>query len=239
MKLYDEIIEKLQQLVTDRDSKEFEVRDSAWPVAEREMILRSDMAYELGGGSLPAVGATIVTADENLTGEDGITLVGSDLREIDEDTPFARIAVVRVDENTIGEGNTLYNAIRSLEYTRYHLSPKGFMMRVSSSRNRESVRVSREAVTDGISFAETGNMMISAFHKNPNVKAVHIYYFTKKDLDYKALKSMAEEAEEITRAIDHIFKNLIMDCRACNLQEICDEVEGLRELHFKQKSKEQ
>lgn len=239
MKLYDEIIEKLQQLVTDRDSREFEVRDSAWPVAEREMILRSDMAYELGGGSLPAVGATIVTADENLIGEDGITLVGSDLREIDEDTPFARIAVVRVDENTIGEGNALYNAIRSLEYTRYHLFPKGFMMRVSSSRNRESVRVSREAVTDGISFAETGNMMISAFHKNPNVKAVHIYYFTKKELDYKALKSMAEEAEEITRAIDHIFKNLIMDCRACNLQEICDEVEGLRELHFKQKSKEQ
>ena len=237
MKLYDEIIEKLQQLVTDRDSKEFEVRDSAWPVAEREMILRSDMAYELGGGSLPAVGATIVTADENLTGEDGITLVGSDLREIDEDTPFARIAVVRVDENTIGEGNALYNAIRSLEYTRYHLFPKGFMMRVSSSRNRESVRVSREAVTDGISFAETGNMMISAFHKNPNVKAVHIYYLTKKDFDDKALKSMAEEAEEITRAIDHIFKNLIMDCRACNLQEICDEAEGLRELHFKQKSK--
>ena len=118
MKLYDEIIEKLQQLVTDRDSKEFEVRDSAWPVAEREMILRSDMAYELGGGSLPAVGATIVTADENLISEDGITLVGSELREIDEDTPFARIAVVRVDENTIGEGNALYNAIRSLEYTR-------------------------------------------------------------------------------------------------------------------------
>lgn len=239
MKLYDEIIEKLQQLVSDRDSKEFEVRDSTWPVAEREMILRGDMAYELGGGSLPAIGATIVTADENLISEDGITLVGSDLREIDEDTPFARIAVVRVDENTIGEGNALYNAIRSLEYTRYHLFPKGFMMRVSSSRNRESVRVSREAVTDGISFAETGNMMISVFHKNPNVKAVHIYYFTKKDLDYKALKSMAEEAEEITRAIDHIFKNLIMDCRACNLQEICDEVEGLRELHFKQKSKEQ
>lgn len=239
MKLYDEIIEKLQQLVPDRDSKEFEVRDSIWPVAEREMILRGDMAYELGGGSLPAVGATIVTADENLIGEDGITLVGSDLREIDEDTPFARIAVVRVDENTIGEGNALYNAIRSLEYTRYHLFPKGFMMRVSASRNRESVRVSRDAVTDGISFAETGNMMISAFHKNPNVKAVHIYYFTKKDFDYKALKSMAEESEEITRAIDHIFKNLIMDCRACNLQEICDEVEGLRELHFKQKSKEQ
>lgn len=239
MKLYDEIIEKLQQLVPDRDSKEFEVRDSTWPVAEREMILRGDMAYELGGGSLPAIGATIVTADENLIGEDGITLVGSDLREIDEDTPFARIAVVRVDENTIGEGNELYNAIRSLEYTRYHLFPKGFMMRVSASRNRESVRVSRDAVTDGISFAETGNMMISAFHKNPNVKAVHIYYFTKKDFDYKALKSMAEESEEITRAIDHIFKNLIMDCRACNLQEICDEVEGLRELHFKQKSKEQ
>ena len=79
--------------------------------------------------------------------------------------------------------------------------------------------------------------MISAFHKNSMVENVHLYYITQKDFDYKKLKSMTDESEGITRTIDHIFKNLIMDCKTCNLQEICDEVEGLRELHFKQKSK--
>ena len=42
----------------------------------------------------------------------------------------------------------------------------------------------------------------------------------------------------LTKAIDHIFKNVIMDCQACSLQEICDEVEGMRELHFGQKKGE-
>ena len=31
-----------------------------------------------------------------------------------------------------------------------------------------------------------------------------------------------------------IMKNLIMDCKACNLKEVCDEVEGMKELHFAQ-----
>ena len=40
MKLYDEIIEKLQQLVSDKEpeqkTRSFDVRESEWPVAERE-----------------------------------------------------------------------------------------------------------------------------------------------------------------------------------------------------------
>ena len=38
--------------------------------------------------------------------------------------------------------------------------------------------------------------------------------------------------DDIRKEVDHISTSAIMDCNACNLQQVCDEVEGLRELHF-------
>ena len=146
MKLYDETIRKIRALLN--GEKQQLLHDAtAWPVvSDRSMILRSDMAYELGGGSLPALGVTLVTASKDLVPGDGVFLTGTDLPEIDADTPFARIALVRVGEDTLGEGKKLYRAIRNLEYTRYHFYPEGFMLRVSSSKRRESVRIGKEAL---------------------------------------------------------------------------------------------
>ncbi len=209
------------------------VGETAWPeVSDRSMILRSEMAYELGGENLAAIGATLVTADRGLVPEDGVTLLGADLPEIQSDAPYGRIALVRVAADAFGEGEALYRAIRALEYTRYHFYPEGFMMRVSASRNRESVRVGREALARGLDFAKTGNRMIAAFRRNAAVEAVHIYYVTERMFDYGALLRLTGEAEGITKTIDHILQSAVMDCRACSLQKICDEVEGLKEMHF-------
>lgn len=233
MKLYDETVKELRELLETAGRRDLPVGETAWPeVSDRSMILRSEMAYELGGENLAAVGATVLTADRELVPEDGVTLVGKDLPEIRGDTPYARIALVRVTEDAFGEGEALYQAVRALEYTRYHFYPEGFMMRVSASRSRESVRVGREALAKGLDFTKTGNRMISAFHRHDSVEAVHIYYVTTKEFDYGELARLTGEAERITKTIDHIFQNAVMDCKACNLQKVCDEVEGLRELHF-------
>lgn len=243
MKLYDQVIEKILAVLGTREGLRLPVGETCWPeVSDRSMILRSDMAYELGGEGLPAIGCTVITADERLVAEDGITLLGRDLPRIREDVPYGRIALVRADMAALGEGQALYQAVRALEYTRYHFYPKGFMMRISSTRHRESVRVGKDALAEGLDFTITGNRMISAFHKNASVKAVHIYYVTLEEqghgahgapgFDYKALADCAGEAEDITRTIDHIMAGGIMDCTSCGLQRVCDEVEGLRELHF-------
>lgn len=146
MKLYDETIRKVRALLSS-EKQQLPHNATAWPsVSDRSMLLRSDMAYELGGGSLPALGVTLVTASKDLVPGDGVFLTGTDLPEIDADTPFARIALVRVGEDTLGEGKKLYRAIRNLEYTRYHFYPEGFMLRVSSSKRRESVRIGKEAL---------------------------------------------------------------------------------------------
>lgn len=233
MKLYDETINKIKNLLEAGESRELPAGDTAWPeVSDRSMILRSDMAYELGGEGLPAVGCTLVTADERFVPSDAVTLLGRDLPQIRTDVPYARIALVRVGKDTLGEGQVLYGAVRGLEYTRYHFYPEGFMMRVSASRQKETVRIGKDALKKGLDFAMTGNRMISAFHRNEAVEAVHIYYVTAEEFDYGALMNLAGEAERITKAIDHILQSAIMDCGACSLQKICDEVEGLKELHF-------
>ena len=232
MKLYDETIRKVRALLS--SEKQQLLHDAtAWPsVSDRSMLLRSDMAYELGGGSLPALGVTLVTASKDLVPGDGVFLTGTDLPEIDADTPFARIALVRVGEDTLGEGKKLYRAIRNLEYTCYHFYPEGFMLRVSSSKRRESVRIGKEALKKGLNFAKTGSRMIAAFHSHPEVEAVEIHYVTANGFPYQELEALGRESERITGTLDHMMQNLTMDCGVCGLKQVCDEVEGLREIHF-------
>ena len=40
--------------------------------------------------------------------------------------------------------------------------------------------------------------------------------------------------QEITRAIDHAMTAAMTDCNVCSLKKVCDEVEGIRQLHFGQ-----
>lgn len=233
MKLYDNIIR--QWLDTSLHNAKHYTPDDAphWREgSERVMILRSDMAYELGGGGLPAIGCTVVTADATLVPEDRISVIGPELPEITGDAPYARIALVRVKAGGPEEGDRLFNAIRKLEYTRYHFYPEGFMLRVSAMDRREAVRVSGRALKEGLSFAGAGALLIDAFHRQETVEAVEIFFITDPSFDYACLKKQAEAAENITKTIDHIFKDVKMDCHVCSLQKICEEVEGLRELHF-------
>lgn len=233
MKIYDNSINKVRALFSNYETKPLSIGETDWPeVTDREMILRNDMAYELGTERNYGIGSLLVTADKDLVPCDGITLIGPDLDKIVHDTSYARIAVVRVSEDVLGEGQALYSAIRGLEFTRYHFYPKGFMLRISAAQKKESVRVGCAEIRQELNFEKVGNLMIQAFKKNKMVEAVQIYYVTDPNFDFHQLKQLTDEAENITKTIDHISNNVVMDCAACNLQEICDEVEGLKELHF-------
>ncbi len=237
MRLYDEVIADWNRTIAEANPKNLTVDpDHIWPDATgANMVLRSDMAYELGGSeeNLTAIGGTAVTDDRALVAEDEIILVGPDLPEIKTDMPYARLSIVRVNEEAMGEGNKLYNAIKKIDFVRYHTAPEGFMMRVSAVRERESVRISKSAIEGGMNFEKVGNLMLRAYHENPNVEAVKLIFITDPHFrEFDALKKGIKQSEDITKTIDHMMKNVIMDCKACSLQEVCDEVEGLKELHF-------
>lgn len=233
MKLYDEIIGKILELTAYGKKVDADYEKEDWPlVTDRDLILRSDMAYELGADLKIGLGATIVTDNAKLVAQNEVVVCGPDLSEITKDHPYMRIALIRVNEKAMGEGNALYNAIRKLEYIRYHFYPEGFMMRVSASKNKENVRISKEALKNGLSFSKVGGRMIQAFFASERVEAVKLIYITDPAFDYEKAAELLAESEKITNTIDHMLKDVKMDCEVCNLKVVCDEVEGLRELHF-------
>lgn len=228
MKLYDECFDGVGELLSSYTVKDITASSTRWQdVGENQMIFQNDTAFELGGGDLPAISSIALTDSADLVPCDQVLLCGNDLDKISADTPFARIALMRVNDDKMGTGEALYQAIRKIEYTRYHISPKGYMMRISAFTRREAARVSKTAVKNGISFADVGKLFVDAYHKNANVEAVKLIFITDPAFDYSKLNAIMERSENITKALDHLMKDLKMDCHSCKLQDICAEVEEL------------
>jgi hypothetical protein len=237
MKLYNEFIRSSLELLEGQQGHRLTVPvgDDTWPDAgDYNLILRSEMAYELGGGNLPAVCGLGITSSDCLVDGDELWLYGPDLPDLKKDAPYSRLTLLRVAEDSLGEDDAAYAAIRKIERTCYHLNPKGYMMRISAINEREPVRVSRKALEEGLDFAKVGGLFIAGYHQHSKVLAVKLIFITLPDFPYHELDRYAHQAEKITMTLDHIFNNLKMDCTTCNLKQVCDEVEGMRELHFAQ-----
>ena len=235
MKYYDELITQWNEDIMKAGAVKLPLLNaSEWPDEEEHaMIFASDMAYELGGLKSYARGASAVTEDASLVPEDEILLVGPDIGNISGEVPYARITQVRFTPDKFGEGEALYAAVRKIEFARYHVAPKDCMFRISAMNDRESLRIGKKAVADGLSFAHIGAHYIRTLKSQGHVEAVRMIFITDPAYDYAGLRVQMEKNKQITGAIDHIFKDAsIMDCKACSLQEVCEEVEGLRELHF-------
>ena len=233
MDIYDGEIRKLISMLESHGVKRLPLQKE-WEMTEKEnLILKSETAYELGGGSSQAVSAIAFTQDKELVPEDAVYLVGDDLRDIKNDISYARITVIRLDGEYIKnhDDNALYASMRATDYVRYHAFPKGYMMRISSVKEREPVRVSKQAIADGMTFSHIGSEMINAYRKRKEVEAVQIYFLTSKTADYELLYDKAHRIEQITDSLNHMFNGLVMDCSSCKSRELCDEIDGMKELH--------
>jgi CO dehydrogenase/acetyl-CoA synthase beta subunit len=203
--------------------------------------MMKESAYELGGDNKPAVNYACVTSSEGFADRDEILVYGRDLSQINGSVSFARIVIVKVNIlDGEGEEDTepLFRAIQDIDFVKYHVYPKGYMIRSSSDSFREQVRVSKDAVKKGISFEQVGNSYIKEYKKNPNVLAVRVIFATVDDADFAEMRKDAKKVRDITKTLSKILEGMATDCHSCSLKEICDEVEGLKELHFGKEKKE-
>ena len=106
------------------------------------------------------------------------------------------------------------------------------MVRISPESFREQVRVSRQAIRSGISFRHLGNSYIQAYKKDPCVIAAEVIFLTDPAVDYVSLQGLAKKSTAAIGTLTHILEGLPTDCSVCALKDICDEVEGMKELHF-------
>ena len=159
-----------------------------------------------------------------------VYLQGLDLDKIKTDSPFGKFVFIQI-ENFENEQDT-FNNIKELEALRYHLSVDGFMTRASAFNMREQIRVSKKAIKSGVTFGDYGHALLKEYLKISYVKSAEIYFVTNFD-EFEYLNSAAKKISQTTSALNHIFDNVMFDCSTCNLKEICDEVDGLKELHLK------
>lgn len=237
MELYNKLIEDTKKLLEPYQPTVWKTGGKAWEQTDRnDIIFASDTAYELGGGGKPSATFTVVTSSDNLIEPDTIKLYGKDFCDIKSNTPFAQLVFVQV-EDFEDDAFACYNAIRDIELMVYEVLPKEIMVRISALDRKEQMRVSKSAIKNKVSFESIGNAYANKFKTNPKVKSVSILYLTQDMPIYDELVKYAKKIDDITLTLNHVLNDMNFDCANCNLREICNEVEGLRQLHFKNKEK--
>ena len=226
MRLYNNLINEIKELLISStqlcDGKVLKTSD------KNSVILLSDTAFELGGSQKDCVSSLAVTSDIEFS--NSVFLLGDDLNKINTDSPFAKFVFIQVED--FDDEQNAFNKIKELEALRYHLSIEGFMTRASALNLREQIRVSKKAIKSGVTFAGYGNTLLSKYLEFSSVKSAEIYFITDFN-DFEKLNAVAKKISQTTSALNHIFDNVMFDCSTCNLKEICDEVDGLKELHLK------
>lgn len=227
MVLFDTEIKEVLLLL--KDYKELEITDDLLEdLGKNNMIFQSETAYELGGGINRSLSFEL--ASSSFVDKDQILLIGKDLYELDNDTAFTRITILKT-EGTDKKGDKLYDQLERIKYTKYRVSPKGYMLRTTNG-NKEKVRVSKELVKNRVSFSNIGSAYIKAYHQIPSVINVMEIFITGEHEILDELVRISKRKNEIQDALDHILKGMVLnDCNACSVKELCDEVEGMREIH--------
>ncbi len=233
MELYNSLIGETKALLEKLPRKvwEYSPRDAWASNDSSELVLQKDAAYELGASGKGSANYVLFTSGAELVDGDQVILCGKDLGEIRGDCDFARIVLLRIGVLD-DEDEAVYRTLRDIEFAKYHVYPRGYMVRISPESYREQVRVSREALRKGINFRALGASYITEYKKNPNVINATVIFLTDPAADYAALKALAKKSADVTGTLTHIFEGLPTDCSACALKDICDEVEGMKELHF-------
>lgn len=233
MELYNSLIKESNSLLEKGSPRVWEYRPGdAWKdIGSSELVLQKDAAYELGAMGKGSANYVLFTSSPELVDKDQILLYGSDLSEIKGDVDFARIVLLRVGLID-GDDEAVYRTLKDIEFAKYHVYPEGYMVRMSPESYREQVRVSKQALKKGISFKNIGANYITAYKKDPNVLNATVIFVTAPGYDYGAMKKLAKKANDVTGTLTHILEGLPTDCSVCALKDICDEVEGMKELHF-------
>ncbi len=225
MEIFDSLIKEVSEIIKPYSKTEYPYqKENSWEdVGHNQVILQKETLFELDG-----VGFNLLTTSHI---EDSVTVIGTDLQDLKGNTKFARICFIEFEEGE--DTQKTYNLIRKIEYTKYHFFPDGYMIRTSAKAHKESVRVSKTAIKRGIDFQKIGNLLINKYKENPVVKGVRVVFVTESSVDFSTLEVLSRKNHEITETLNQVMNNLNFDCDTCNLKAICDEVEGMRELHFK------
>lgn len=233
MELYNSLINDTHAQLEGLSAKvwDYSPADCWTDIGSSELVLQRDAAYEMGALGKGSANYVLFTSSSELVNKDQVILYGPDMGQIKGDCDFARIVLLRVGVLD-DDDEAVYRTLKDIEFAKYHVYPEGYMVRMSPESSREQVRVSKKALAKGISFRSVGASYVAEYKKDANVLNATVIFITDPKADYASLQAAAKKASAVTGTLTHILEGLPTDCSICALKDICDEVEGMKELHF-------
>ena len=233
MELYNSLINDTRAQLEGLSAKvwDYSPADCWTDIGSSELVLQRDAAYEMGALGKGSANYVLFTSSSELVNKDQVILYGPDMGQIKGDCDFARIVLLRVGVLD-DDDEAVYRTLKDIEFAKYHVYPEGYMVRMSPESSREQIRVSKKALAKGISFRSVGASYVAEYKKDANVLNATVIFITDPKADYASLQAAAKKASAVTGTLTHILEGLPTDCSICALKDICDEVEGMKELHF-------
>ena len=208
-----------------------------WPAAgDRNLVLQSDMAVELGNPANESLSFSIWTENSDAVTDNRITLIGPDIPGSEGTRlPFGKIVLI---EGSGFDEDNAYDRLREIDLVRFDISLRGYMMRAASRYMREWSRISKSAVEDGFSFSVLGSALIKELKKIDYIKSVEVILVTSTDEDVASLKPIASQVGKINSAMTKMMEETSLDCDECEYNDVCDDVSELRAMHQAMREKE-
>jgi CO dehydrogenase/acetyl-CoA synthase beta subunit len=210
-----------------------------WPKGGgRNIVLKEDMGLELGSPEKDSLSCLLWTHDLTHVTDGRITLLGRDFPDNPgQSLPFAKVVIVGVEGFT---DDNAYDRHKDMDFLRYDLDLKGFMLRAVSQFMREWCRISKDALREGFSARVLGSALMELFRSQSFVKVVEVIYCTSSTADVARLREITSPAEKIIAAMNKMAGEMDFECESCDYKTVCDDATELKSMRDKlmKKSKE-
>ena len=195
---------------------------AAWP-EKRSLVLQEDTAVELGSekGSLFMIAWT---QEGDLLHNGRVSILGEDIAGAGErKMPLGQIVLV------CGQFADEYETYRDLLDVVFDTRPEGVSLRVWPDQQKIWCRVSKEALEGGFTLQGYGAALINNMTSQPFVEAAEVIFITGEE-DLEQLKPLSDKVGSVLEALVKMYEEMDFDCDNCDYNEICEEVERLRQI---------
>ena len=240
VELFTDTISSVRDFITQISGKRSWIAEDKplWPEGGgHNIVLKEDLGVELGNPQMESLSCLLWTHDLASIENGRITLMGPDFPEsTGRSLPFGKVVLAGVEGFT---QDNAYDLHKDLDFLRYSINLKGFMMRSVSQYMREWCRISRVAIGEGFSARTLGSALISLFLEKPFVRAVEVIYITSSPEDVIRLREITSGAEKVIAAMNKMAAEMDYECENCDYQEVCDDAFQLKAMRDRLMKKSQ
>ena len=226
MDIFDSLIKQTLSVVNNYPMTPLKAAEP-WDILDKNIYLfDKNTQVELGGYPKESVNMLIQSSNDFIQGD---YIIGDEnLIKKEKHISFGKIVILKIKDI---DGDKIYDFTQDvlLKDSKSHF--KDVMTRASSKHYYINYKVSKDAIKNGFSFESIASAIHNQFIQIEAVEDVSVIFILGDSDIYKQLLPIVEKAKEVTLTLNHIFYSVNMDCHSCNMNDICDEVQGLRKLH--------